>query len=213
MLRWDLEPGDVICFDSYTVHGSPGNSSNSVRRRAYAMRWCSEGVTFDSRPGTMHHTWVRSHGRSEPVVHARRVVRRRVVLPTAARLSLPSLQRSPSAKAVRCARRALCCTCQPSANNNHHFPPPLPAAPRPVPSVHTPYQIPRCVVVVTGGQGLRQQAAARCRDGVRHPPSDTHCGVSAAVCDSRGASGASCCRSDGEGLVRTMSEEALILDR
>lgn len=58
VLRWDLAPGDVIVFDSYTVHGSPGNASNSVRRRAYATRWASEDARFDSRKGTMHYKWV-----------------------------------------------------------------------------------------------------------------------------------------------------------
>ncbi len=59
VLRWDVAPGDVILFDSYTVHGSPGNSSADVRRRAYATRWASTDVRFDARPGTMHYTWVR----------------------------------------------------------------------------------------------------------------------------------------------------------
>lgn len=37
---------------------SPGNSSNSLRRRAYSTRWASDEVRFDARPSTMHHTWV-----------------------------------------------------------------------------------------------------------------------------------------------------------
>ena len=60
VLRWDVAPGDVIIFDSFTVHGAPGNASASVRRRAYATRWASDAVRFDARPGTMHFAWVRS---------------------------------------------------------------------------------------------------------------------------------------------------------
>jgi ectoine hydroxylase-related dioxygenase (phytanoyl-CoA dioxygenase family) len=63
VLRWDVEPGDVIIFDSFTVHGAPGNSSASVRRRAYATRWASDATRFDARPGTMHYTWVRCGAR------------------------------------------------------------------------------------------------------------------------------------------------------
>ena len=57
VLAWDMEPGDVVVFDSYIVHGAPGNPSNTVRRRAYATRWANSEVQFDSRPGTMHYTW------------------------------------------------------------------------------------------------------------------------------------------------------------
>jgi ectoine hydroxylase-related dioxygenase (phytanoyl-CoA dioxygenase family) len=59
VLRWDVSPGDVIIFDSFIVHGAPGNASASVRRRAYATRWANEAARFDARPGTMHYTWVR----------------------------------------------------------------------------------------------------------------------------------------------------------
>ena len=59
VLRWDVAPGDVIIFDSFIVHGAPGNASASVRRRAYATRWASDAVRFDARPGTMHFAWVR----------------------------------------------------------------------------------------------------------------------------------------------------------
>jgi ectoine hydroxylase-related dioxygenase (phytanoyl-CoA dioxygenase family) len=64
VLRWDCAPGDVIIFDSFTVHGSPGNASASVRRRAYATRWANEAARFDARPGTMHYTWVRVRPRA-----------------------------------------------------------------------------------------------------------------------------------------------------
>ena len=57
VLRWDVQPGDVLIFDSYVVHGSPGNASNSVRRRAYATHWANDGARFDARPGTMHARW------------------------------------------------------------------------------------------------------------------------------------------------------------
>ena len=38
VLRWDCQPGDCIIFDSYSVHGAPGNRSSNLRRRAYATR-------------------------------------------------------------------------------------------------------------------------------------------------------------------------------
>lgn len=54
LLQWDVAPGDVIVFDSYSVHGASGNSSASVRRRAYATRWATEEVRYDDREGTMN---------------------------------------------------------------------------------------------------------------------------------------------------------------
>jgi len=63
VLAWDMEPGDVVVFDSYIVHGAPGNPSNTVRRRAYSTRWANTEVQFDSRPGTMHYTWKERGGK------------------------------------------------------------------------------------------------------------------------------------------------------
>lgn len=58
LLKWDMEPGDIILFDSYAVHGAPGLPPNSSRRRrGYATRWLGDDVVYDSRPGTMDKGW------------------------------------------------------------------------------------------------------------------------------------------------------------
>lgn len=50
-LTWDMEPGDCLVHHSFAVHGAPGISTQSGRRRAYATRWFGEDVRFDPRPG------------------------------------------------------------------------------------------------------------------------------------------------------------------
>jgi ectoine hydroxylase-related dioxygenase (phytanoyl-CoA dioxygenase family) len=47
-----LEPGDVFVHHARTLHGAPGNSSGSMRRRALATRWAGDDVVWDDRPGT-----------------------------------------------------------------------------------------------------------------------------------------------------------------
>jgi len=50
-LSWDVEPGDVILHHPMVVHGAPGNSSATRRRRAWATRWLGDDVRWDdSRP-------------------------------------------------------------------------------------------------------------------------------------------------------------------
>lgn len=51
LLTWDMDPGDCLVHHSLAVHGAPGISSQSGRRRAYATRWFGEDVRFDPRPG------------------------------------------------------------------------------------------------------------------------------------------------------------------
>ena len=59
VLRWDMQPGDALLFNSYALHGAPGNpSTTSARRRGYATRWCGDDVRFEERPGTMNAGWV-----------------------------------------------------------------------------------------------------------------------------------------------------------
>jgi len=58
LLRWDMEPGDILIFYSATMHGGPGNSSSKgQRRRGYATRWCGDDVVFVERAGTMNDGW------------------------------------------------------------------------------------------------------------------------------------------------------------
>ena len=58
VLRWDMAAGDALLFNSYALHGAPGNpSTTSARRRGYATRWCGDDVVYEDRPGTMHKGW------------------------------------------------------------------------------------------------------------------------------------------------------------
>lgn len=46
ILSWDMEPGDCLVFNALVIHGAPGNSSTTTRRRGFVTRWCGDGVTF-----------------------------------------------------------------------------------------------------------------------------------------------------------------------
>ena len=50
---FDLEPGDCTIHHALTLHGAPGNASNSMRRRAYVIRWTGDDVTYNPRPNLM----------------------------------------------------------------------------------------------------------------------------------------------------------------
>lgn len=45
-----LNPGDVFVHHVRTLHGAPGNTSASMRRRALATRWCGDDAVFWERP-------------------------------------------------------------------------------------------------------------------------------------------------------------------
>ncbi|MBG01630.1 MAG: phytanoyl-CoA dioxygenase [Acidimicrobiaceae bacterium] len=51
ILSWDVEPGDCLVFQGMIVHGSYGNSSSDVPRRALATRWCGDDVRYFRGPG------------------------------------------------------------------------------------------------------------------------------------------------------------------
>ncbi len=53
MLSWALEPGDCIVFHALTIHGAPGNTSPTNRRRAVATRWTGDDARFTRRAGFM----------------------------------------------------------------------------------------------------------------------------------------------------------------
>ncbi|MBT6275753.1 MAG: phytanoyl-CoA dioxygenase family protein [Chromatiales bacterium] len=53
ILGWALEPGDCVVFHALTLHGAPGNSSSSRRRRAVAMRFTGDDARFTRRDGFM----------------------------------------------------------------------------------------------------------------------------------------------------------------
>ena len=47
ILCWEMDPGDVMIFDSMTVHGAKANTSPAVRR-GYAVRYTDAGMTYRS---------------------------------------------------------------------------------------------------------------------------------------------------------------------
>ncbi|MCH2173410.1 phytanoyl-CoA dioxygenase family protein [Myxococcota bacterium] len=60
VVGWDMDPGDVILFGPVVCHGSAGNASNTIDRRALAFRYCGEDVRFAPRHATMPLLW--DHG-------------------------------------------------------------------------------------------------------------------------------------------------------
>lgn len=46
LLHWDMEPGDILMFHPLTLHGSFGNKSRTTPRRALALRWTGDDVTY-----------------------------------------------------------------------------------------------------------------------------------------------------------------------
>ncbi len=48
-----MQPGDVLVHQAMTIHGAPGNSSSTVRRRAYSIRWTGDDAIWDPRPGIL----------------------------------------------------------------------------------------------------------------------------------------------------------------
>ena len=49
--RFGLEPGDCLLFQAMIVHGAPGNSSMTHRRRGYATRWLGDDARYCKRSG------------------------------------------------------------------------------------------------------------------------------------------------------------------
>ena len=46
LVNWDMEPGDVLMFHPLILHGSDGNSSATLRRRALSTRWLGDDVVY-----------------------------------------------------------------------------------------------------------------------------------------------------------------------
>lgn len=51
IVSWDLEPGDLLAFDGFIVHSAKGNRTSTRRRRGYAIRFATEGATYDPNQG------------------------------------------------------------------------------------------------------------------------------------------------------------------
>ncbi len=60
VIGWDMDPGDVLVFGPVVCHGSAGNASNEVDRRALAFRYCGPDVRYAPRHATMPLLW--DHG-------------------------------------------------------------------------------------------------------------------------------------------------------
>jgi len=50
IVRWAMEPGDVLVFHADIVHGAPGYSG-SGRRRALVTRWLGDDARFAEKQG------------------------------------------------------------------------------------------------------------------------------------------------------------------
>src|SRR5947207_2307199 len=46
VVGWDMEPGDVVAFSSWTFHGASGNSRSDRRRRGYSVRYTGDDVRY-----------------------------------------------------------------------------------------------------------------------------------------------------------------------
>ena len=70
IVRFEAEPGDVIVHDWMTVHGSAGNVSADLLRRANSVRLAGDDVTFFHRPSSpepfRHTVGSRRRRRSRP---------------------------------------------------------------------------------------------------------------------------------------------------
>lgn len=51
MVSWDMAPGDMLAFDGYIVHSAKGNRTSTRRRRAYAVRFATEGAVYKPDQG------------------------------------------------------------------------------------------------------------------------------------------------------------------
>lgn len=52
ILKWELDPGDVIIHHPLTLHYASGNASLTGRRRGLALRYLGDDANYDARPGT-----------------------------------------------------------------------------------------------------------------------------------------------------------------
>ncbi len=72
ILRWAMEPGDVLVFHMRTLHATPAGAAPSRRRRAVATRWLGDDAVYARRPGPTSPpmTWLELEP-GEPLVHPR----------------------------------------------------------------------------------------------------------------------------------------------
>lgn len=46
LVGWEMEPGDAVAFSFLTLHGAPGNVSETMRRRAFTARFVGDDAVF-----------------------------------------------------------------------------------------------------------------------------------------------------------------------
>ena len=51
IVSFDLEPGDLLAFDGFIVHSAKGNRTATSRRRGYAVRFATQGATYEPDQG------------------------------------------------------------------------------------------------------------------------------------------------------------------
>ena len=49
-VQYEMKAGDCTIHHGLTLHGAPGNSSQTQKRRAYIIRWAGDDVKYDPRP-------------------------------------------------------------------------------------------------------------------------------------------------------------------
>lgn len=52
IVAYDMQPGDVLIFSAWILHGAPGNASPDRRRAALSTRWLGDDAIWDPRSGT-----------------------------------------------------------------------------------------------------------------------------------------------------------------
>jgi ectoine hydroxylase-related dioxygenase (phytanoyl-CoA dioxygenase family) len=50
LVQFEMQPGDCTVHHGRTLHGAPGNSSTTQKRRAYIVRWMGDDVSYNPRP-------------------------------------------------------------------------------------------------------------------------------------------------------------------
>jgi len=58
---WDMARGDCVAFAGLTIHGAPGNASDTRARRALSTVWLGDDAVFAQRPGKVR-PYFEGHG-------------------------------------------------------------------------------------------------------------------------------------------------------
>lgn len=58
MMRWPMEPGDILIFHGMTVHGGSGALPEGVQRRSISAQFLGEDVRVTDRPSGCNPDWL-----------------------------------------------------------------------------------------------------------------------------------------------------------